>query len=590
MRFARQILAFVAVAATTFTVIAPVRGQVDYRSDHFAPGMSGNLLDANPLIGSGGYNRPISSPWTPGLGADAVITRNVTGLGGFHGQTPLLQTNQFRDTLPSAGLSEFQRISVGIDDVQSGRTLRPTHYLGPQETISDLGFIRDGLNRPGSSTVLSPYVQPRPLTGPVVREPIQPRARPLLSSGLRLPAGELGTTQTDLAPDTPASSLLRSPWQRSPSFTRAAMSSLFGTPRSSRAIVDPSNDLADSRFAPVPIDRTVDLVRKLDREPPGIGPDDGRDTRILTRDSRLRDASSPSFAGPGRADSRPSIRGFAERRPLESARPSDDESDAPFGAGIDRFTLMYDAVWASQRAGRAPSGFARREAAPAEAPDGRILQGPSTTPEPAATPEPGESDPAKTSPDSQALIADAVARLRWADKTLGDPITTFAHENRGRLDQYLREAERALHDGEYYRAAELYELAQSVDPRNPLPWLGRGHALAAAGDYMSAAYMLERGIGLFPQIAAFRLDLPSIVGRHDAFDLRRAELERRLETAENHRLRFLLGYLELYSGLVPEGLRELELAAQGAPEGSIIATFPDLVVGRSIIPALEGRE
>ncbi len=596
MRMARQRIRLLAAVVTPLVFIALSYGQIDYRSDRLAPGMSGNLLDRNPMIGSGGYNSPVSNPWMHGRGADAIVTGNVTGLAGFHGLTPLTHSNRFRETLPSASLSDFQRISVGIEDVQSGRAMRPTYYLGQQETISDLGFIRHGLNRPGSSTVHSPFVQPRLLTGTVQRdEPGQPLARPDLRGDLRLPESELGTTQKDFVPSASSSSLLRSPWGRPSPFSQATTSSLFGAPRASQAVLDQTNDRSDlSRFAPVPYDRTVELLRELELreiegETPGRGPNDRRDLQTLTDGPGLGSASPSALVWPGRERALPTVGRSIERGPFDFRRPSKSDPSAQVGADPDRFTLMYEAVWASQRAGRAISGFVRPATSPSgPTPEGRIPEDPLTTSEP-ASPSRSKPDSSATVADAESMIADSVARLRWADKTVGDPITTFANESQDRLNTYLRDAETALHEGEYYRAAGYYELARSIDPRNPLPWLGRGHALAAAGDFLSAVLSLERGVGLFPQIAAFRLDLPSIVGRHDAFDVRRAELERRLETAENYRLRFLLGYLELYSGLVQEGLHDLELAARGAPEDSVIAMFPDLVVGRTNLPPLDGR-
>jgi len=58
---------------------------------------------------------------------------------------------------------------------------------------------------------------------------------------------------------------------------------------------------------------------------------------------------------------------------------------------------------------------------------------------------------------------------------------------------------------------------------------------------MSAALSLQQGIARFPQIAAFRLDLPALAG--SVYDVRRADLERRLANSDQYELRFLLGYM-----------------------------------------------
>ena len=179
-----------------------------------------------------------------------------------------------------------------------------------------------------------------------------------------------------------------------------------------------------------------------------------------------------------------------------------------------------------------------------------------------------------------------MAAIRWADTGLDNPIQSFAGKYESQLNSYMTAAEDYLKRGEYYNAAAQYEIAYTIDPSNPLPLMGRGHALAAAGDYMSAVSSIERGIARFPQIAAFKIDLLTIAGRVDAFDIRRADLEHRLETNEDYRLRFLLGYIELYSGQEERGLRNLEAASKAAPADGIIAKFPDLLTGRIELPPI----
>ena len=48
-------------------------------------------------------------------------------------------------------------------------------------------------------------------------------------------------------------------------------------------------------------------------------------------------------------------------------------------------------------------------------------------------------------------------------------------------------------------------------------------------------------------------------------DRRRADLERRLETKDDYRLRFLLGYAEYSTGLQKLGLADMSKAAAAAP-------------------------
>ena len=95
-------------------------------------------------------------------------------------------------------------------------------------------------------------------------------------------------------------------------------------------------------------------------------------------------------------------------------------------------------------------------------------------------------------------------------------------------------------------------------------------------------------LALFPEIAYFKLDLNAFVTDPQVLDVRRADLETRLAEREDYRFRFLLGFIEYYSGLEEFGLENLKRAAADAPPGSAIAQFPtSLRVGRVLLEAAE---
>ncbi|MCG8405551.1 MAG: hypothetical protein MI923_10180 [Phycisphaerales bacterium] len=561
---------FVAAAVFLSSAAGVVFAQVDHRVDYRVPGSDGRLLDSNPQVGSGGRNPRTPYRFDGGRQSNAAVTGNLTGLARFHGGTPVIQSNQFRSALPSAGLSGFLGTSVGLEAVRANRTLQPTFYLPRAETIADLGFIRSGLNRPGSSTLRSTLTRrPLPQTRQIPdRLPEIPDPTDIRLYVNRAVSTTPGTRQRPLFPADETSGIDG----RLP-FSSAARSSIFGTPRpvESPGFVSPFERLRsiDSKLSgplnePIrPLSPVPEMATK-----PELG------TSIL-----------PALAGPqsnvrrsmeaqdGRDDAPGAKR---SQRAEANTSPFSGEKARSWNLGEDRFTDLQNAVRAAQKTGQQGLGFASRGQLDAIDRFG------------------AESAPQKTdsqAPDSARRdvgeeLTEVSAALRWTKGLLEDPIKSFVGRFDDRLNQYLTAAEAALHRGEYYSASRWFNLAHTVDPRNPLPLLGRGHALVAAGDYLSAALMLEQGLSRFPQIAAFRLDLPSLVGQHDIFDIRRADLEKRLSIAEHYELRFLLGYLELYSGLQTEGLRNLELAAKHAPQDSVISIFPDLVLGRRELPAL----
>jgi len=527
---------------------SPAYAQIDHRVQHRA---DGRALDKNPQVGSGGYNRPRSSSFDGGLGARSIITGNITGLGRFHQDSPIIQSNQFRVGLPSAGLSGFTANSVGLQQVISGRAFRPTYYLGTQETIPDAGFLRSGLNRPGSSLLITPLTR---TPGPLGRMPT--RRQSIFPDPIDR---RLDVNPTNLSPGftttqiKPASSSTFDRRPQSP-FKQAAGSSIFGIPDPTAPAIP---GLADSGIEPWMSNRRVTDPRSR-----FTIPDKGSGQDARGQPSPLDRPSSSELAGP-RAYRQAGTEKPTPKPAAALPTPGLREPITP-RLGEDRFSDLFQAVAEAQRRGNRSLGFLGRK--------------------PDAT---GRVDRSRrSSRDGNQRVADLAATVRWSDHLLRDPLKSFVGRNQNRLNQFLADAESALHAGRYYEADRQYQLALTIDPSNPLPMLGRGHSLIAAGDYISAALWIERGIRRFPQITAFRLDLPSIVGRHDVFDIRRADLEKRLTIGEHHRLRFLLGYIELYSDLEAQALRDLERAAKQAPPNSIIAMFPDLVLGRRELPPL----
>lgn len=554
--------------------------QVDHRIDHRVDDGAGRLLDRNPQVGQGRANPVPSRRFDGGARANAIITGNLTGLGRFHVSSPVLQNNQFRAALPSAGLSRFLSTSVGMNQIRSRQVLRPTIYLGRQETVPDLGFIRRGLTEPGSSRLVTPLTRP-----PMPRLPL--RQEDLLNVPSDLTSGGAGIDAGRSPNATIGTGALGAERLFPSSYDWAVGSSLFGSPPPS----GPELTVAGlPRRSPAPrlgglgdrpgASRTVSGGRVGATGPIDL---DAKSYAVDSEFSRLEllaPAADESADNVFQANPPGEPRG-SDFQPHVFLSPVTDEGSVAFevvgdfeGPGADRFSDLYRAVMALEKVGLRRLGYlSRRRAGGAERTSGTDVGAAAVTP----------------SPEDQAVAALASA-ARWARARLDEPIKTFVGGHESPLNRYLAAAEAYLQRDEYYRAAQQYELAHAVDPENPLPLLGRGHALAAAGDYLSAVLAIERGIMQFPHIAAFRLDLPTLTGRADVFDIRRADLETRLAASESLRLRFLLGYLELYSGLERRGLRDLERAASSAPPESVIGIFPDLVLGVRELPTLSREE
>jgi hypothetical protein len=192
-----------------------------------------------------------------------------------------------------------------------------------------------------------------------------------------------------------------------------------------------------------------------------------------------------------------------------------------------------------------------------------------------------KNEPVETSPDEAE---------QYLTSLLNNPLSSFVGRGATSVNDELLKAESLMDIGHYYEAAERYEKAHVLDPANPLPLIGKGHALLAAGDYRSAAGTLLRGLERFPDLAHVPLDLTDLLGGGEIVDIRRADLMDRLAQRERPELRFLLGYLEYHTGSRESGLENLRKAAQDPEATYFITRYPALLTGSGSAAPAEPAE
>jgi hypothetical protein len=190
-----------------------------------------------------------------------------------------------------------------------------------------------------------------------------------------------------------------------------------------------------------------------------------------------------------------------------------------------------------------------------------------------------DPDAARRSMEAASLESSA-----FVERIIATPIRSFAGPGDSALNQELAKAEALMAEGRFFDAANSYDRARLIDGTNPLPVLGRGHALLGAGDYLTAAVTLLRGLERFPEMTRFTVDLKSLMGGGETVDIRRADIMQRIEQHDDPRLRFLLGYLEYHGGDRVSGLRNLEKAAEAAEPGSMMQRYPRMLKGEVETP------
>ncbi len=479
----------------------------------------GRLLDANPAVGGRGRN--FARPVSPIMRGNASATGNLGAGMSLRSFSPIREASAFRGSLQSTSLSNFVRDSVSVGDAY-----RPlgsqfnTPFLNREQTTMSVGYLRgqgqyEGY-RPGGSMLRN---MPEGLNAAATRDYGQIDFR----QPLRAPFEEV-----------------EAPWELTSSMFAAT--SLQDTPQvpGMETIPEPTW-ISEFRR---PIGRSEELAAGAPRT--DVTPWLPLDYRLPV--ASLEDEPARSLEETMDTDPLALLAGRAEQiggpQPAERSSVFVDPSLVP---GQSVFNDMQLALSLEEDPGA--EWFAElREA---------IVQDPEMAPELQA----------RAAEDSEAFV----------ERMLSAPLRTFAGEGDDPSNTAMLRAEALMHADDYAAAAREYDKAALFDRRNPLPLIGKGHALLAAGDYRSAAGALLRGLELYPNLARFRVDLQTLLGGGEIVDIRRADLAQLLERNEDARLRFLLGYLEYHTGNVERGLENLDKAATQADFGSFIQRYPKLL-------------
>ncbi len=487
--------------------------------------LTGNAIDASNQIGSGGIN-----PATPTYNFNAAnlfVTGNVAGGRQFRGFSPVRDPSSLFTSMPSGGIGSFEADAISVQDVLAGRTNYSfSPYYDRSQTVLGAGAIGRGLNAPGSSIPRTTSLYGGSTRGLGTRMgdplPFAGTGTYSLSSqpldGYPWPSSTFTPySSIPLNPLEPREGLDAAPLTQSPLFAPSTLQQLAGTPETS-GLLPPRPDTG----LPGTWQRE-DTERRLPAAPSLLGAD-----RDLLGASELapRIFGGPGSDGPHVDPLRSSIAAepIAPSTVLPAPTEPTPEVDVnrPFAStGLSAYADFVSAAEWLERVGEAAAG------------EGEVS-------------------------------ADVEAATERARALVGSTLRTYAGDIESNVNRLIVNAELEARRGEFYRAADLYAAAARIDRRNPLIRLGHGHTLLFAGDYLSATYHLTRGLRDFEMLPYFDIDLSAFAPDPNLLDIRRADLERRLEQKENYRLRFLLGYAEYYSGLKQFGLPNLRKAADDA--------------------------
>lgn len=293
----------------------------------------GHALDANPRVGSGGYNTPGS--YYELNAANRFITGNATGLSTFHAASPITDPSLFRAGLGSAGLTFFNRQSVSLGDVLNRRTDAGLPFYAREPTIVGSGGIAARINQPGSSVPLSTGNAPG--TGRLI---YRPALAPVSESDLRRQGQATAVNPVDAAGAAtfvPYDSL-RLLESLSSAYTQASASTLFGVGKDAGLTVSPLM----AAIGQAPSRQTTDesLPSGLYSRLLGTLQDDAQEADLSARArARLLERASPAQRDAiGEMLARASQRAGGELQTSEVSR-SDEARNADAAARVSKSLL-----------------------------------------------------------------------------------------------------------------------------------------------------------------------------------------------------------------------------------------------------------
>ncbi len=475
----------------------------------------GTALDANLQTGSSGVNPRGRDFAAEARFRNAIVTGNVPGGLSFRGDIGYRGGDDFRGSLGSDTLFDFQRDSfysgLGTRGISGINALQATlAYTVSGQSQGLLGGLI--INSPGSGTAI----------GDVTARNATPAFDIYgnIRGTLRAPSG---TTLTGIERPDVLSTVSNESGQP---VGLMSSSDLLGI----RAVT-PTNPILGG-FDTDYEQRYLERLRN--GLPPEPGPDDDEAGRLpRTYDTILRE-----------------LGGEAAINQAAGQRPSGASGETGEGTGAD-----------TTNPGLPGAGNNDRDNEPGNEPavdplrslrDALSAAREPVLVDPMGGPQTGEAGDAADEPGEASMLEEVRRAIEETEDLLGKSVQVDAFVGSTDNPDYVRHleaAERLLAEGEWFRAEERFSAAINLVPGDPVAALGRMHAQLAAGMYLSAGTNLRSLYEAYPEMMTARLDakyLPS----GDRLTVIREQLRFRIErpTILSAPAAALLAYLGVQTG------------------------------------------
>jgi len=161
-------------------------------------------------------------------------------------------------------------------------------------------------------------------------------------------------------------------------------------------------------------------------------------------------------------------------------------------------------------------------------------------------------------------------------KILGEH-ETFASLAEEKFATYMNTAENFIQEGQFYKAADTYALANIWKPEDVRGYLGRSFSLFAAGEYMSSAYYLSRSMELDSREALKKYDLAAFIGDRDVFENRVLELSTWQQRSGSGELALLLAYVSYQDGKAVRAKETINIAKAAMPDSKAVKVLKNII-------------
>ncbi|MGC8623821.1 MAG: hypothetical protein ACP5VQ_00975 [Phycisphaerae bacterium] len=142
-------------------------------------------------------------------------------------------------------------------------------------------------------------------------------------------------------------------------------------------------------------------------------------------------------------------------------------------------------------------------------------------------------------------ISNALTAQLQAGQNIG-MLNSLAGGTPGNFGQLMRQAEAEQKTGRFVSAIENYQSAMQLQPGNQLPIIGQANAELAAGLYQSAAYNLKFVFGRHPELTAIKYNLAALLPK-TSLDAAYRQLHT-MFVQKSALAAFLLAYMDYQTG------------------------------------------